>query len=109
MKYEIKEIEMISPIKYLNIGDIFFYSGNYFKGYEEGWSKIKGFYYQRCYLFDIPLYRDKNSSDNSVMMVLENGKKILLGYLNHKDEFKLSDTFKDKFKLCDNYKKILEN
>lgn len=41
------------------------------------------------YIDNKPKKRNKNSSDSPVMMELENGKLILLGYLNYKNEFRL--------------------
>ncbi len=41
---EIREIEIVSPIEELKVGDDFLYSGQYKDGYEEGVSKIKRFY-----------------------------------------------------------------
>lgn len=92
-KTETKEIEITSPIDKLVIGEEFLYNGRYKNGYEEGISKIKRFYYEQFYLNDIPQLPKKDGNENSVWMELENGKEFLLGFLDYKNKFTVTDRF----------------
>lgn len=74
---ELKQISIDSPIPELKIGDIFNYKGRYKDGYDEGFSKIKGFYIEEFYING----EKSNSNRNSCFMELENGKLILLGFM----------------------------
>jgi hypothetical protein len=95
---EIREIEIPSPIENLKVGDDFFYNGQYKDGYEEGISKIKRFYKEVPFWDGVERKVRKNEGGvHSVWMELENLKIVLLGYLEYKDKFRLSDSFVLKF------------
>ena len=89
---ELREIDIPSPVKGLNIGEDFSYKGNYKGNYEEGISKIKRFYK------DVPFWDGKeqklDKDDNyGVWMQLENDKLILLGFIGYKNKFYKSKNF----------------
>ena len=91
---EIKEIEITSPIENLNVGDEFSYKGQYKSGYEEGISKIKRFYKEVPFWDGVERKVRKNEGgEHPVWMELENLKIVLLGYLEYKDKFRLSDRY----------------
>ena len=95
---EIKEIEIPSPIETLKVGDDFFYNGEYISGYQEGISKIKRFYKEVPFWDEMERkVRKSEGGGNPVWMELENRKIVLLGYLEYKDKFRLSDLFILKF------------
>lgn len=95
---EIREIEIPSPIENLKVGDDFFYNGQYKDGYEEGISKIKRFYKEVPFWDGVERKVRKNEGGgHPVWMELENLKIVLLGYLEYKDKFRLSDLFVLKF------------
>jgi hypothetical protein len=82
MGLEIKEIEIDSPIN-LKIGNNFNYKGHYKNGYEEGFSKIKRFYKEVPFWDGIERKIDKYDSGFPIWMVLENGKLVLIGYIEY--------------------------
>ena len=91
---ELREIDIPSPVKGLNIGEDFSYKGNYKGNYEEGISKIKRFYKE------VPFWNGKESKvkkneggSHPIWMELENSKLVLLGFLEYKDKFRLNDSF----------------
>ena len=91
---ELKKIEIPSPIDTLKVGDDFTYKGQYKDGYEEGISKIKRFYKEVAFWDGVERKVNKNyGGGNPVSMELENGKLVLLGFLQYKDKFELSDYF----------------
>ena len=91
---EIREIEIPSPIDSLRVGDDFSYKGQYKNGYEEGISKIKRFYKEVPFWGGIEEKVKKNyGGGHPVWMELENSKIVLLGFLQYKDKFELSDRF----------------
>lgn len=91
---EIREIEIPSPIDNLKVGDDFSYKGQYKDGYEEGISKIKRFYKEVPFWDGVEKKVKKNyGGGHPVWMELENRKIVLLGFLQYKDKFELSDRF----------------
>lgn len=89
-KIEILEIDIPSPIEGLNIGEDFFYEGQYVNGYEEGVSKITRIY-KEVVLWD---GKEFEGGTDGVWMQLENNKLVLLGFLEYKVNFCLSDNFR---------------
>ena len=91
---EIKEIEITSPIENLKVGDDFLDKGQYITGYEESISKIKRFYKEVPFWDGVERKVRKNEGGgHPVWMELDNHKIVLLGYLEYKDKFRLSDSF----------------
>jgi hypothetical protein len=91
---EIREIDTESPLPEYKVGEDYHYAGEYVHGYEEGTSKIVRFYKDVTFWNgkEEPLKKD-NSNFHGIWMQLENGKRILLGFLTY-SKFKVADSFK---------------
>jgi len=93
LNFSFKSVDIESPIPELKVGDDFKYSGTYSEGYEEGVSKIVGFYKKIPFLNGIEYVSGvKHFNRYSVMMKLENSKVILLGFITP-DGFEVSEDF----------------
>lgn len=87
---EIREVEIDSPLDSLNIGDKCRYKGQYVRGYEEGSSNIKRFYKDVIFIDGIP---EESEDITPVWVELDDGKLILLGVFDNKQNFKTSERF----------------
>ena len=91
---KVREIEIPSPIDSLRVGDDFSYKGQYKDSCEECISKIKRFYKEVPFWDGIEKKVKKSYGGGyPVWMELENNKIVLLGFLQYKDKFELSDRF----------------
>jgi hypothetical protein len=79
---EIQKITVESPLKNLKIGDDFNYKGIYIHGYEEGKSKIKGFFKKVPFWDGVERKINENTSF-PILMELENDKIVLIGYIEY--------------------------
>jgi len=73
----VKEVDVESPTDKLQLGRLFYYSGQYINGFEQGVSPIKRFYYKY-----LDFFGDK-SENSDVFVELENGKRDWIGTLSN--------------------------